>query len=123
VISIFTDRLAQNQPVTLFGDGRQTRDFVYVGDLAKLLAQALSRAETAGQVINVGRGKQSSLLDLIVALERLSGKALERVHAPPRIGDIRHSCADTTRLRTLLGSVPQTDLGTGLAALLHSRKT
>lgn len=122
VISIFTDHLIQNRPVTLFGDGRQTRDFVYVGDLAKVLVQALSHAGTAGQVINVGRGKQSSLLDLIETLERLSGKVLARVHAPPRMGDIRHSCADTIRLRTLFGSVPQTDLDSGLAALLHSRK-
>jgi len=60
VISIFIERVSRGEPVTIFGDGQQTRDFVYVGDLVKLLAQALSHTKTAGQVINVGRGKQCS---------------------------------------------------------------
>jgi UDP-glucose 4-epimerase len=118
VISIFADRLARGVPATIFGDGLQTRDFVYVGDLARLLAEALVRPNLSGQVINVGRGRQSTLLDLIAALERLAGRRLERRPAPARRGDIRHSCADTTRLRQLLGSVPETDLETGLAALV-----
>jgi UDP-glucose 4-epimerase len=119
VISIFTDRLARNEPVTIFGDGRQTRDFVYVGNLARLLSQALGLRSLAGQVFNVGRGQQSSLLDLIGALEQLSGKTLARHHADPRVGDIRRSCADVTRLRQAFGAVPETDLATGLDALLR----
>jgi UDP-glucose 4-epimerase len=119
VISIFTDRLAKRQPVTFFGDGLQTRDFVYVVDLAALLADALPSRASAGQVVNVGRGQQSSLLDLIAALERISGRTLGRNHSDVRTGDIRHSCADTTRLRRLFGSVPRTDLVTGLSALLE----
>ena len=74
VISIFIERVSRGEPVTVFGDGRQTRDFVYVGDLVKLLAQALSGTQTAGQVINVGRGKQCSLLELLATLEKLTGK-------------------------------------------------
>jgi UDP-glucose 4-epimerase len=120
VISIFADRLMKCLPVTIFGDGLQTRDFVYVGDLAALLVNALTSRASTGNVVNVGRGKQSSLLDLIAALERISGKALERNHAPERIGDIRHSCADTQRLQRLFGIVPKTDLATGLAALLNA---
>lgn len=121
VISIFADRLARGEPATIFGDGLQTRDFVFVGDLAQLLAEALQRRDLAGQAINVGRGQPSSLLDLIAALEKLSGRSLARTHAGARVGDIRHSCADVTRLRTLLGFVPSTELETGLDALLRYR--
>ncbi len=121
VISIFADRLARAAPVTIFGDGLQTRDFVYVGDLAQLLARALTMTTLSGRVINVGRGRQSTLLDLIAALEAISGRRLERNHAPARPGDIRHSCADTALLRQLFGTVPETDLTTGLAALLDKK--
>lgn len=121
VISIFADRLARNAPVTIFGDGLQTRDFVYVGDLARLLARALTMTTLSGQVINVGRGRQATLLDLIAALEKISGKRLECNHAPARLGDIRHSCADTARLQRLFGSVPDTDLATGLAVLWNEK--
>jgi len=118
VISIFTDRLRRGEPVTIFGDGQQTRDFVYVGDLARLLVKALSLRTLAGQVMNVGRGQQSSLLDLIAALEELSGKKMVCRHEPPRHGDIRHSCANVQRLQHSL-MIPETDLITGLGALLR----
>jgi UDP-glucose 4-epimerase len=121
VISIFVERVSLGEPVTIFGDGRQTRDFVYVGDLVKLLTQALSRSETAGQVINVGRGKQCSLLDLLAALEKLTGKPVERRFVAARLGDIVHSCADITRLARLLGKAPETDIVSGLGAILRHR--
>lgn len=118
VISIFTDRLQRGEPVTIFGDGRQTRDFVYVADLARLLMKSLSLRTQSGQVLNVGRGQQSSLLDLISALEKLSGKKLQYRHEPERHGDIRHSCANVHRLQQSL-MVPETDLITGLGELLR----
>jgi UDP-glucose 4-epimerase len=121
VISIFVERVSHAEPVTVFGDGQQTRDFVYVGDLVKLLTQSLVRTETAGQVINVGRGKQCSLLDLLTALEQLTGKPVERKFAAARLGDIVHSCADVTRLVRLLGEAPQTDIVTGLGEILRHR--
>jgi len=121
VISIFTDRLRAGQPVTLFGDGRQTRDFVYVGDLADLLAASLARHELAGEVVNVGTGAESSLLQLLDVLESLSGRAIERRHAPARLGDIVRSCADVTRLRKLAGKVPATPIHAGLEQLLHTQ--
>jgi UDP-glucose 4-epimerase len=123
VISIFVERVRQGEPVTLFGDGHQTRDFVYVGDLVKLLAQTLTTPQTAGQVINVGRGKQCSLLDLLAALEKLTGKPVERKFAAARLGDIVHSCADVSRLVRLLGQAPQTDIVTGLAEILRHRNS
>lgn len=120
VISIFIDRVRRRAPVTLFGDGRQTRDFVYVGDLAALLVQALSRPETIGQTINVGRGKQCSLLELLETLEQLTGKPIERHFEAARLGDIVHSRAEITKLTRLFGKVPGTDMATGLNAILKS---
>lgn len=118
VISIFVDRLRAGQPVTLFGDGHQTRDFVYVGDLAALLARAIVASSTFGQVINVGRGTECSLLELLAALERIAGQPIARQHEPARVGDIRRSCAEVGRLRELLGEVPSTPIEEGLGRLL-----
>jgi UDP-glucose 4-epimerase len=119
VISIFTDRLAQGRGVTIFGDGQQTRDFVYVGDLAALLVEALARTDIAGQLLNVGTGKETSLLSLLAELEAISGKAIAREHAPARIGDILRSCADVSALRKVMGKVPTTSMREGLKRLLE----
>jgi UDP-glucose 4-epimerase len=119
VISIFVDRMRMAKPVTIFGDGRQTRDFVYVGDLVDVLARTLAIESTKEQVCNVGRGIESSLLELIAALEEIAGRPIERRHEPARAGDIVRSCADVGRLRSLMGSVPGTSLRDGLQELLH----
>ena len=103
------------------GEGGQRGDFVFVGDLVKLLAQALTHTATAGQVINVGRGKQCSLLELLEALEKLTGKPVERKFAAARLGDIVHSRADISRLVRLLGNAPETDIVTGLGEILRHR--
>ena len=120
VISIFMDCLHKDKPFTLFGDGSQARDFVYVDDLAGLLANALDQPSLYGQVVNVGTGREHSLLQLIDKLEFLSGKLITRNHARARTGDIARSCADTTRLRRLNGTVPATPLEEGLEKLMKS---
>ncbi|HYA38290.1 MAG TPA: NAD-dependent epimerase/dehydratase family protein [Candidatus Methylomirabilis sp.] len=122
VISIFVDRLQRNLPVTIFGDGVQTRDFVYVEDLVELLARAVRGAEGLGGVFNVGTGRPHSLLQLLDQLEKLSGRAIERRHEAPRLGDICHSCADVTRLKRVFGSAPDTAFDVGLGRLLDSLK-
>lgn len=121
MVSIFIDRVTRGEPVTIFGDGQQTRDFVYVGDLVKLLMHALTRAEAVGQVINVGRGIQCSLLELLETLEKLTVKPVERRFEAARLGDIVYSCADISRLVRLLGKAPETDIATGLGAILRHR--
>jgi UDP-glucose 4-epimerase len=120
VISIFAERMQRNQPVTIFGDGTQTRDFVYVADLTELLARAVHGQDGVGGVFNVGTGTRHSLLQLLGALEKLSGKKIERRHEPPRLGDIQHSCADVSRLRRVFGSAPATPFERGLKGLLES---
>jgi UDP-glucose 4-epimerase len=123
VISIFMDRLQRSQPVTVFGEGAQTRDFVYVADLAELLARAAHGTEGTGGVFNVGTGMRHSLLQLLDHLEKLSGKKIERRHEPPRLGDIQHSCADVSRLKRVFGSAPATPFDQGLKKLLESLNT
>jgi UDP-glucose 4-epimerase len=120
VISIFMEHLQRNQAVTVFGDGAQTRDFVYVTDLVELLAKAAHGTEGVGGVFNVGTGMSHSLLQLLGHLEKLSGKKIERRHVPPRLGDIQHSCADISRLKNIFDSVPATTFSQGLKKLFES---
>jgi UDP-glucose 4-epimerase len=120
VISIFSERMRRGEPVTVFGDGQQTRDFVYVGDLVGILADALERTDLTGEVLNVGRGVESTLLELLSELERLGSRRIERRSATARAGDIRHSRADVSRLRARFGRVPETPLSEGLARLLEA---
>lgn len=126
VISIFLDRARRGAPITVYGDGEQTRDFVYVGDVVAALLAALDRqgegasAPSELPVYNVGRGERVSLLELLATIERLPGirAPLTISHGPAREGDIRHSLGDATPLRTVLEWQPRTSLADGLAAIL-----
>jgi UDP-glucose 4-epimerase len=121
VVAIFCGKLLAGEPATIFGDGGQTRDYVYVGDVvAANLAAATSDA--AGE-INIGVGREVSVLDLVEVLRELSGEAgFEVVHAPERPGEVARSCLDVSRAAQLLGWGPQTDLREGMRrALEHTR--
>lgn len=117
VISIFADRLRRDLPLTIFGDGEQTRDYVFVRDLVRILAKAM-HAPLGHEVVNVGAGRATSLLQLVQALGQVTGKSIEVGHAPARAGDIRHSLADNQRLQALLDERPDTPLVDGLRELL-----
>jgi len=121
VISVFVDRLGNEQPLTVHGDGLQTRDFVYVGDVAAANLAALNG--TAQGVLNVGTGSSCTLLELIATLGRITGTAPQLSHAPAREGDIRHSAMSTARLGQALGMVPSTPLERGLRALWEHLQT
>ncbi len=115
VISKFFDFIQQGKPLTVFGDGQQTRDFVYVKDVAEANRRALF-AERSG-VCNVATGKSGTLLDLIEVLKLCVGRELEVVLQPARSGDIPRSATRVDTLIDMLGFVPQTDLLAGLRAL------
>ena len=101
--------------VTVFGDGRQTRDFVYVADVVQAVLKALWRPPTGCAVINVGSGRQTSLLHLLDEIDRQTGARLARRHEAEREGDVRYSLADVGRARWVLGWEAQTSLGDGIA--------
>lgn len=124
VISIFADRVTSGQPLTLFGDGRQSRDFVYVKDVAAALLAAMAQAEAAGgplfEPLNVCTGRATTVLELAQGLMSVAGRQVELRHRPSRPGDIRDSVGDRTHSARLLGLAPATELEAGLAALLGS---
>jgi UDP-glucose 4-epimerase len=118
VISIFTERARAGLPITLFGDGEQTRDFIYVADLAALLVQALERPQVEAGAVNVGLGRATSLNQLLATIGELLGGLPPVAHAPVRAGDIRHSLADNRRLLARFGLPQPTPIRTGLERLL-----
>jgi UDP-glucose 4-epimerase len=117
VISIFCERLLRGAAPTLFGDGRQTRDFVFVGDVVDALLRASDSDAAAGAVVNVATGTSRTLLDLYRGLAKELGVTAPPRHGPARVGDIRHSAADVTRMRALLGA-PRVEFADGLARTL-----
>lgn len=118
VISIFARRCLDGQPLTLFGDGGQTRDFVHVEDAVAAMLAALERAGPEPRVVNVCTGRGTSILQLAEGLAALTGRPLQLERRPPRTGDIRHSVGDDRRLREVLGQEAATPLQDGLRAVL-----
>ena len=116
VIPLFVEALRRGQRPRIFGDGLQSRDFVYVGDVvAANRAAARAPASAAGNSINVGRGVRVSLLELLAEIAAALGVAKpEPVFEPARAGDVRHSQADISRAKTLLGWEPSVTLEDGL---------
>lgn len=123
VISIFLDRARRGAPITVFGDGTQSRDFVFVGDVVRALAGELTRtSERPAEmpVFNVGRGSQVSLLQLLKLVRDLPGvQPFDVQFAAPRHGDIHASVADMSRLRAT-GWEPRSALSDGLTQTLQS---
>ncbi|PMZ51151.1 NAD-dependent dehydratase, partial [Pseudomonas sp. GW247-3R2A] len=97
-ISIFTKLALAEQSVAIFGDGSQTRDFVYVQDLVSILVQSLEVSEPSPGAVNVGLSRSTILNDLIAELGTVTGSPLKVIHHAPRQGDIRHSRANNSRL-------------------------
>ncbi len=118
VISIFCDRLARGAPVEIYGDGRQTRDFIYVADVVQALLRALDRRVAEPQVFNVCSGIPVSVLDLAREVADLAGTPLQSCFRPARAGEIRHSVGSPARARAALDLSETTALRAGLGAVL-----
>jgi UDP-glucose 4-epimerase len=118
VISIFSERAQKGLPITVFGDGEQTRDFVYVEDLVGVLAQAIEAPQVEEGAINVGMNKATTLKQMIEALAEVLGELPPVSHSPARSGDIRHSRANNQRLLERFEMAEPTEMSVGLARLL-----
>ncbi len=117
VISIFTDRARAGRTLTIFGDGGQTRDFVFVGDVVRAIIAAVGDGNSR-LVANVGTGNEVTVLELAKAIVELCGGRSSIEHAPARAGEILKSRARVERLREQLGVVAQTKLVDGLKLTL-----
>jgi len=106
VISIFLDSLLARRTCVIFGDGQQVRDFVYVKDVAGLIYRMLGDEGTV-LLANVGTGRSTSLLDLLRTLEEVYGLRANVEHQPARLGDIKFSCADISRVTAYGGWAPR----------------
>jgi UDP-glucose 4-epimerase len=118
VVAIFCGKLLDGARPTIFGDGEQTRDYVYVGDVVDANLRA-AEAETTGAV-NIGRGAEISVLDLVDALAPHANGAFEPDHAPERPGEVRRIALDCSRAREELGWEAATAIEDGLQRTLAS---
>lgn len=120
VISVFADRVLKGREVTVFGDGQQTRDFVYVENVIDANILAATREGISGRAYNIACGAKTTLLELAEMMAEASGQRVTVRHAPPRPGDVRDSFADIGLARQELGYAPRVTVKEGLARLLAS---
>jgi UDP-glucose 4-epimerase len=121
VITQFLHRIRQDLPLVIFGDGKQTRDFVYVEDVAEANVLALKCGKAAGEVFNIGTGVATSINQLAETLLEIMNKRNGKIlHDKARKGDIRHSVADISKAKEKLGYNPKVPLRNGLKKLLEA---
>jgi nucleoside-diphosphate-sugar epimerase len=118
VIPKFISALLHGKPLLVFGDGKQSRDFTYVENVVHGNILAMTAPEVAGQVVNIANGGRTSLLQLITYLEELSRCQARIEFLPARAGDVRHSQADVSRAKELLGFEPRVEIKEGLRRTL-----
>lgn len=120
VLSRFAEAIAKGEQPVIYGDGEQTRDFVFIADAVRAnLIAATSDKCCHGEAINVATGRETSLNDIIAALEKVCDRKLDPVFKPAREGDIPRSVADISRARELLDYEPRVSLEEGLKQLLR----
>lgn len=116
VVPAFLCAALSGTPLTVFGDGKQTRDFTFVDSVTAVICDAVDRRVTSHEPVNLAFGSRTSLLELIELIEDVLHRPLQVVHEPARAGDVRDSQADQESLRTLFPDVTPVRLGTAIAA-------
>jgi len=118
-ISIFINRILKRLPPIIYGDGKQTRDFVYVKDVVEANMQALKKKNASGEVFNISTGKKISVNQVAEALKDIMNrKDLKTVHTDPRPTDIRHGYADISKAKQILGYNSKFSIKEGLTELV-----
>ena len=118
VVPVFISAALAGEPLTVHGDGGQTRDFTFVGSVCDVITDAVLRRVSRDRPVNLAFGSRSSLLEVIAQLEGILGRSLERRHSEPRPGDVRDSQSDQTNLRALFPVAVPVDLEEGLRRTL-----
>jgi len=114
VVPKFTTKLLAKEPITVYGDGEQSRDFTYIDNVIQANLLALRAPNAPGEVCNIGCGQSVTLNQLIQILEELLKVRAQVTYAPAKPGDVRHSLADITKATRVLGYVPETEIEEGL---------
>lgn len=115
VVPIFIENALRGRPLVVYGDGDQTRDFIFVRDTAEAIFHAYEREETRGLVVNVASGEATTVNGLARAILTATGADVPIQHGPPRPADVRRHRGDTALARRLLSFAPHTDLSSGLS--------
>jgi len=115
VVAIFCNRLLADEPVTIFGDGRQTRDYVFVEDVVDAFVAGGEHPDAPGARLNIGTGVETSVLELYQALREVAGFGAEPAFAPARPGELARIALDCAQAGRVLGWRPKADLADGLA--------
>ncbi|NJN85992.1 MAG: NAD-dependent epimerase/dehydratase family protein [Leptolyngbyaceae cyanobacterium SL_7_1] len=110
----FFKAVLQNQPIPIYGDGQQTRDFTYVTDAVAANLAAATTATAVGEVFNIGGGSRVGLMEILETMEAIVGQPIQRQYGDRALGDARHTAADVTKAKTLLAYNPQVSLPDGL---------
>ena len=113
-ISIFTGKMLNNEPITIFGDGNQTRDFTYIDDIVKVNMELLDMNKADGKVMNIGSGNRISVNDLAKHLREIIGSSSEVNYAEVQRGDAKHTLADVSLAKELMGYEPSVTIEEGL---------
>ena len=121
VVAIFAGRLLAGEPCTVFGDGGQTRDYVYVDDVVDAFVRAAEKG--GGLLLNIGTGVETSVTELYTTMAKVAGVDDPPVHAEARAGEVPRSSLDAGRAEIHLGWTPWTDLATGTGAVLEYFRT
>lgn len=125
-VSIFLSRTQQGKPLTIFGDGEQTRDFIFIDDVINANILAAAQPAAVGQIFNIATGQATSINQITEIIQQVSAKASPIIYADARAGEVLHSRATIAKAQKLLGYHPQTSLKAGLLLtwqeLLKERK-
>jgi UDP-glucose 4-epimerase len=108
--------IRNHRPITIFGDGSMSRDYIYIDDATRLMLTSMDRIDASG-CFNLGSGQQTSLNDLAECLQQVSGQKVEIDYQPSRSGEIQHVVLNIDRLRSIVGPIPFTSLDDGLARM------
>jgi len=119
VVPAFVDAALAGWPVPLHGDGSQTRDFTFVGSVTDVLVRAVTDRVSSPEPVNLAFGSRTSLRELLALLEQVLGRPVAVQQHPLREGDVPHSQADSTRLRTLFGDLQPVPLEDGVRATVE----
>ena len=114
VVGIFIKQVLANTPPTIFGDGKQTRDFMYIEDNVNAAITTMESDKTNGESINIGTGKETTILELANTIIEMCEKDLKPKFQAPLPGDIRRRCTDITKMKKLIGYTPEYSLKEGL---------